>query len=96
MKFAELKKSLTAADKSPSSSGKEKTAASEKSNTMAQQKPLLIILGNEEHGISDIVKQNCDELVIIPWAGMNEGVTQSAVDSLNVAQAASIIFYEMA
>ncbi len=59
------------------------------------KKPILVVLGNEEHGISDSIKKNCDELVIIPWAGMNEGVSQSAVDSLNVAQAASIIFYEM-
>ena len=62
----------------------------------SSKKPILVVLGNEEHGISDAIKKNCDELVIIPWAGMNEGVTQSAVDSLNVAQAASIIFYEMA
>ncbi len=92
---AELKKSITAADKSLSSSGKEKTSTPEKSNTNAQQKPLLIILGNEEHGISDIVKQNCDELVIIPWAGMAAGKKSACIDSLNVAQAASIIFYEL-
>ena len=59
------------------------------------KKPVLVVLGNEEHGISDAVKKNCDELVIIPWAGMKEGVAQSSVDSLNVAQASSIIFYEM-
>ena len=59
------------------------------------EKPILVILGNEEHGISDLVKNNCDELVIIPWAGMTEGVSQSCIDSLNVAQASSIIFYEM-
>lgn len=59
------------------------------------KKPMLVVLGNEEHGISDVVKENCDELVIIPWGGMSEGVEQSAVDSLNVAQASSIIFYEM-
>ena len=59
------------------------------------EKPILIILGNEEHGISDIIRKNCDELVIIPWAGMNEGVAESVIDSLNVAQASSIIFYEM-
>ncbi|MBO7583819.1 MAG: RNA methyltransferase [Treponema sp.] len=61
-----------------------------------QKKPLLVILGNEEEGISEQIKKNCDELVIIPWAGMQNGVTQSVIDSLNVAQAASIIFYEMA
>ena len=59
------------------------------------KKPVLIVLGNEEEGISQTVKKNCDELVIIPWAGMNAGVSQSSVDSLNVAQAASIIFYEL-
>ena len=59
------------------------------------KKPILIILGNEEEGISDSIKKNCDELVIIPWGGMEKGVSQSSVDSLNVAQAASIIFYEL-
>ena len=59
------------------------------------KKPVLIVLGNEEEGISQTVKKNCDELVIIPWAGMNAGVSRSSVDSLNVAQAASIIFYEL-
>ena len=60
-----------------------------------KKKPMLVILGNEEEGISEQIKKNCDELVIIPWAGMSEGVTQSLIDSLSVAQAASIIFYEM-
>ncbi|MCR5189737.1 MAG: RNA methyltransferase [Treponema sp.] len=58
-------------------------------------RPLLVVLGNEESGISDVVKKNCDQLVIIPWAGMSEGVSESCIDSLNVAQASSIIFYEM-
>lgn len=58
-------------------------------------KPYLIILGNEENGISETVKKNCDELVIIPWSGMKNGQKESLVDSLNVAQAASIIFYEI-
>lgn len=58
-------------------------------------KPVLIILGNEEKGISDLVRQNCDELVIIPWGGMKEGQNESLIDSLNVAQASSIIFYEL-
>jgi len=59
-----------------------------------KNKPFLIVLGNEENGISDAVRSNCDELVIIPWAGMGNGAEESLVDSLNVAQAASIIFYE--
>ena len=64
-------------------------------NASAGGKPVLIVLGNEESGISDIVRQNCDELVIIPWAGMNAGIKSACIDSLNVAQAASIIFYEL-
>ena len=91
---AELRKSLTATEKA-ASSGNKKATASEKSGTNTCQKPLLIILGNEENGISDIVKQNCDELVIIPWAGMAAGKKSACIDSLNVAQAASIIFYEL-
>ena len=91
---AELRKSITATEKA-TSSGSKKAAASEKSGTNTIQKPLLIILGNEENGISDIVKQNCDELVIIPWAGMAAGKKSACIDSLNVAQAASIIFYEL-
>lgn len=60
-----------------------------------KRKPLLIILGNEENGISDAIKENCDELVLIPWGGFSDGKKESDVDSLNVAQAASIIFYEL-
>ena len=70
-----------------------KTTADMKS--IRNGKPILVVLGNEEHGISDAVRSNCDQLVIIPWGGMNGGQKESLVDSLNVAQAASIIFYEM-
>lgn len=57
-------------------------------------KPLLIVLGNEEDGISDDVRKNCDECVIIPFAGFAEGA-EPAIQSLNVAQAASVILYEL-
>ncbi len=58
------------------------------------QKPSLIILGNEEHGISAAVKSACDELIVIPAnAGFNGHV--APVESLNVAQAASVILYEL-
>lgn len=56
---------------------------------LAGDKPVILILGNEEKGISDSVRQNCDHLVLIPPAGEKE------VDSLNVAQAASILMYEL-
>lgn len=58
-------------------------------------KPALVVLGNEEHGISDEVRKNCDELVIIPFAGMTNGEKSAPIDSLNVAQASSIILYEL-
>ena len=56
--------------------------------------PILMVLGNEERGISLEVKENCDSLVIIPYSGMKNG-DKPAMDSLNVAQAAAIIMYEM-
>lgn len=65
------------------------------SNLKKNEKPLLIFLGNEENGISDEIKNNCDELVVIPWGGYEKTQKESLVDSLNVAQAASIIFYEL-
>ena len=58
-------------------------------------KPVLLILGNEEHGISREVEKLCDELVIIPFSGKEEGFKEPLVESLNVAQAASVIFYEI-
>ena len=55
--------------------------------SLCKGKPALIVLGNEEHGISDEVKQNCDALVTIPGS-------TGQIESLNVAQAAAIILYE--
>lgn len=54
---------------------------------ICDKKNALIVLGNEEKGISDEVRNACDELIIIPQ--------KAPVDSLNVAQASSIIFYEL-
>ncbi len=52
-------------------------------------KGVLIVLGNEEHGISNEVKENCDKLITIPSPAGD-------LESLNVAQAASVILYEWA
>lgn len=79
---------------------KESTADLKK---ICQDKPAIVVLGNEEHGISKEVKQNCDHLVIIPYGGMEikhiaeDGTEYDGpkVDSLNVAQAAAVIMYEM-
>ena len=71
-----------------------KKTAAELKNLSSAGKPVLIILGNEEKGISDMVRKNCDELIIIPWDCMKKG-KECVIDSLNVAQASSILFYEL-
>lgn len=59
---------------------------------LCEKKPALIVLGNEEHGISDEVRANCDYLILIPFSdGLEE---KRPIESLNVAQAASIVLYE--
>lgn len=52
-----------------------------------EKKPAIIVLGNEEKGISKEVANECNYLVTIPTKEQN-------LDSLNVAQAAAIILYE--
>ncbi len=59
-----------------------------------KKKPALIVLGNEEHGISGIVRKNCDELVTIPFALDLDEKKSQLIESLNVAQAAAIVLYE--
>lgn len=62
------------------------------------KKPLFVVLGNEEHGISTEVKANCDELIRIPGFALAKdakGNAITAVESLNVAQAATLFLYEM-
>ena len=61
---------------------------------LSRGKPYLIVLGNEEHGISKDVKENCDELVIIPAGAPASDSDGQQIESLNVAQAAAIILYE--
>lgn len=55
-------------------------------------KPFLLILGNEETGMSEAVKKECDALAIIPSGQTGMDIR---VDSLNVAQAASVVLYEL-
>ena len=54
-----------------------------------------MVLGNEETGVSNVVLENCDKLVVIPSAAVQNKEDQR-IESLNVAQAASVLFYEMA
>ena len=63
--------------------------------SIAKGKPAVVVLGNEENGISSAVRENCDYTVIIPFAGMNSTAETPNVDSLNVAQASSVIMYEL-
>lgn len=48
---------------------------------------VLVVMGNEETGLSAEVKASCDHLVRIPGTG--------DIESLNVAQAATLFLYEM-
>ena len=64
------------------------------------KKSVLVVLGNEEYGISSVIKDNCDYLVLIPSAYMIDkeyggDIDNAPVESLNVAQAASVILYEL-
>lgn len=51
------------------------------------EKGVLVVLGNEESGLSTEVRSFCDHLVRIPGTG--------AIESLNVAQASTLFLYEM-
>lgn len=62
---------------------------------ITEGKASIIVLGNEEHGISDDVRKNCDFLVSIPYRGPGKDGNGPVIDSLNVAQAASIVCYEL-
>ncbi|MBO5137785.1 MAG: RNA methyltransferase [Spirochaetaceae bacterium] len=69
--------------------------------TICGNKNAIIVLGNEEYGISQVVKENCDHLVVIPSVNMATATddttdTNTPIESLNVAQAAAIILYEVA
>lgn len=60
------------------------------------EKPPFLIFGNEEVGISPSVRRLCTQLVKMHGAFKKDAGGKVAVQSLNVAQAASIAFYEAA
>ena len=49
--------------------------------------PVVLVLGNEQEGLSDSVKRRCDSLVNIPGHG--------EIESLNVSVAAGIILADL-
>jgi len=57
-----------------------------KSNEYEWKKKTVVIFGNEAHGISSNTAKLLDDKIMIPIAN---------IESLNVAMAASIIFYDM-
>lgn len=64
------------------------TAKTEKTiDTEDIKKPLMLLIGNETHGLSTNYKDICDKLVKIPISG--------SASSLNVACATSICLYEI-
>jgi TrmH family RNA methyltransferase len=51
------------------------------------RQPVLLVMGNEQTGLSDRLAQACDQLVRIPMAGK--------ADSLNLAVATAVMLYEI-
>lgn len=64
-----------------------------KIGALANGRPVLLVLGNEERGITSSAKSLCDVLAAIPGAHSLSGGRN--IESLNVAQAASILLYEL-
>ena len=66
-------------------------AATEKSRTLLYdadlRKPTLLVMGNEETGISKEVLKTCDQQVAIPMIG--------SIGSLNVSAAAAVLLFEV-
>ena len=54
---------------------------------LKQSEKLTLVLGNEDHGISPELAAACERLVMIPM--------ENGVDSLNVAAAAAVAFWEL-
>ncbi len=53
----------------------------------AAGKPLALVLGNEEHGLTPVVASSCTRLVTIPGRGK--------VESLNVSVAGAVLMWEL-
>ncbi|MEK9629670.1 MAG: 23S rRNA (guanosine(2251)-2'-O)-methyltransferase RlmB [Nitrospinota bacterium] len=62
-------------------------AAKESINSVNFSFPMVLVLGNEQEGLSDRVKRRCDSLVHIPGAG--------EMQSLNVSVAAGILLADL-
>ncbi len=54
---------------------------------MAYPSRMVLVMGSERHGLSDVQQRGCDAVVSIPMVG--------AVDSLNLGVATGIVLYEI-
>jgi len=52
-----------------------------------REKPVALVMGNEEHGLDPAVAAGCSRLVTIPGSG--------GVESLNVSVAAAVLLWEL-
>lgn len=55
--------------------------------TLARDRPIAVVLGNEERGLDSTTLDACDEVVTIPGSGW--------VQSLNVAAAAAVLIHDL-
>ena len=53
----------------------------------ALRKPVALVLGNEEHGLTPLVASSCSRLVTIPGSGK--------IESLNVSVAGAVLMWEL-
>jgi TrmH family RNA methyltransferase len=83
--MSELKKAYSELTIAGTSAHGEKTVFSTISTN-----PAMIMIGNETEGLSFNLQNKCDLMLTIPMA------SNSSATSLNVACAASIVFYEIA
>ncbi|MBR2060942.1 MAG: 23S rRNA (guanosine(2251)-2'-O)-methyltransferase RlmB, partial [Tidjanibacter sp.] len=71
--------------------GMQIVAATEKSRKLLYDadlaKPTVIVMGNEEKGVSKEIMKLCDEQLAIPMIG--------AIESLNVSAAAAVMLFEV-
>ena len=77
--------------KALASEGMQIVAATEKSRKLLYDadltKPTVIVMGNEEKGVSKEIMKLCDEQLAIPMIG--------AIESLNVSAAAAVMLFEV-
>ena len=62
-------------------------------SSICKRKAAVVVLGNEETGVSENLFKLCDYRVVIPGIPFAD-THLPAVESLNVAHASSIVFYE--